>query len=149
MSSSSEVLVIVLMGGVLQMVCSSVKKERVLPFYNTMFKFYSGGCILLEGPHLVALEWCSPLTLSVRSCVVVMPSWCIIPSARHMGPCSDSPADIFVVMRGPHRSVICCNCAPCGLAYRHEPASLTGMCRRTPDMVYLLRTIRYSGHCSL
>jgi hypothetical protein len=24
------------------MVCSSVKKERVLPFYNTMFKFYSG-----------------------------------------------------------------------------------------------------------
>jgi hypothetical protein len=34
-----------------------------------------------------------------------------------------------------------------GLAYRHEHASLVGVRRRTPGMVYLLRTTRYSGHC--
>lgn len=35
----------------------------------------------------------------------------------------------------------------CGLSCCHELASLTGVRRRTPSMVYLLCTIRYLGHC--
>lgn len=47
---------------------------------------------------------------------------------------------------GSHRSVVWNNRVWCGLARRHETASLVGMRMHTHDMVYLLNTTRYLGH---
>jgi hypothetical protein len=85
--------------------------------------------------------------LFAGSCVAVLPSWHTISLARHTGSFCWSYAKIVVVVRGgSRRSVAWGSHAPCGLSYRHEPASLVGMHRHTPGMVYLSRTTRYSGH---
>jgi hypothetical protein len=43
-----------------------------------------------------------PVMLSLGSCVVVLSSWCTIPSAPRTGPFSASCANILVVVRGGH-----------------------------------------------
>jgi hypothetical protein len=53
----------------------------------------------------------------------------------------------MVVRGGSRRSVAWSSRTSCGLACRHELASLVGVHRYTPGMVYLQRTTRYSGPC--
>jgi hypothetical protein len=68
-------------------------------------------------------------TSYVGSCVSILPAWHTIMFVHHMCPCSESSAAIFVAVRGgSYGSIMWCGCASCGLAFRHEPVSLTDMC---------------------
>jgi hypothetical protein len=85
------------------------------------------------------------LSSSVGLCEVVLPVWSTVSFVRHMGPCSESTADIFIVVCGGSRgSVIWCGRASCGPNCRHEPASLTDVRRHIPGMVYLLHSVQYT-----
>jgi hypothetical protein len=89
-----------------------------------------------------------PLMLSIESCVVVLPSWLTVASARHTSSFCRSSADILVVVRGGSRRIVeWSSRVSCGLACRHEPMSFVEMHTHTPGMVYPLHTTRYSGHC--
>jgi hypothetical protein len=92
-------------------------------------------CILLAG--VLPSGGVVLLTSSIESCVVVPLVWRTVLFVRHThtGPCSESAAHIFVVVRsGSRGSVTQCGHAARDLAYRHEPMSLVVVCRHTPSI---------------
>lgn len=136
------------------------RKERLLPFHSSGVEPYkgdpySGDMYFGVLPPtwrgmLVAVGSVAPLLLPIKSCVVILLSWCTVPSARRMG-------SLFLIFRRQHSrdsewegsrmSTARSRWVSCSLAYRHESVSLVGIRRCTLGMAYLLRTTLYSGHC--
>lgn len=111
-------------------------EEGVLSFYSSSIGPHNGDLYSTRGS--VALGWRSTSDVvhrDIESCVVVPLVWRTVLFVRHTGPCSESAAHIFVVVRsGSRGSVTQCGHAARGLAYRHEPMSLAGVCRHTPGI---------------
>jgi hypothetical protein len=119
------VLIVILLSDMLQKVCLCGQgrgptllnlKGRTL-WWGFVFYGREHGSLPLGGIVL--------LTSSVESSIVVLLVWRAVSFAHHIDPCSESTADIFVIVCGGSRGlVIWCSGASRNLVCRHDPVSL-------------------------
>jgi hypothetical protein len=129
-------------GDVLQLVCSCLKKEGP-PFYSSMVELYNGD-LNSTGRSSTYYPWVRGSSYVVyrvmRSCTPIM---CAITSARHTSPCSESPADILVVVHGSPQVIH--TVQPCIITSPHHSLACVGI---HPVWCIYCIFFRYFGHCS-